>query len=141
MAERFSDAALRHLETAEILEGASRRDDAAYHYGLVGEMALKAAAIRVLGALPTAMRRHLNEQNRTTLQDAIAQHTQLFSALTSGRLGGAVGADLQTGVLGMRFDSWSINIRYDDDAHCPVSSTNIVVWKMDAIALYNNGIF
>jgi hypothetical protein len=49
MVEQFGDAALRHLGTAELLEEEGRTDDAAYHYGLVGEMALKAALIKVLG--------------------------------------------------------------------------------------------
>lgn len=141
MVERFADAALRHLETAEVLEVEGRIDDAAYHYGLVGEMALKAAIANAIGLpLPRSLRRHINDA-RQSLQIAISTNAQLLSTMRSGRLGGALGAELSQNLLGLRFVDWSLDIRYSDDTCCPVNSTNLVIWKADALELYNNGVF
>lgn len=142
MAERFADAALRHLETAEVLEIAGRIDDAAYHYGLVGEMSIKAAAVRVLGMpLPPPLHKHINHGRGQTLQTAVMRHAQILSALTAGRLGGALRAEIAAATLQARFPNWSLNIRYADSTHCPVLPTSVSQWKSDALVLYNAGAF
>lgn len=141
MVERFADAALRHLGTAEVLEIEGRTDDAAYHYGLVGEMALKAATVGVLGApLPKDLRFHINHPKRP-LQALIEKHQQIASVMRAGRLGGALGKELSLGLLGHRFVGWSLDIRYADDGCCPVIPGDLAVWKADAVDLYNNGVF
>ncbi|MGB8840364.1 MAG: hypothetical protein WCC64_04775 [Aliidongia sp.] len=150
MAERFADAALRHLETAGVLEEEGRVDDSAYHYGLVGEMALKAALEKVLPKpLPQHLRRHINQQPKSpphnrqpkSLQQQIAGDVSIMQMMRNGRLGGALGVELSQGFLDHRFVDWSLDIRYADDDHCPVKMTNLAVWKVDAIALYNSGVF
>lgn len=144
MTERYADAALRHLGTAEVLENEERWDDAAYHYGLVGEMSLKAAVIAAISYLPQEMWSHINQARRRqqdTLQNEISRSRPLLALLTDGRLGGALGSELTQGLLRNRFQGWSINIRYHDDRCCPVSSANLQRWKADATALYNNGVF
>src|SRR5580704_8214443 len=98
MAERFGDAALRHLETAELLGEQGRIDDSAYHYGLVGETALKAAIEKALLPLPKALRRHINDR-KGSLQSAIQKNTDIISLLGSGRLGGALKAEFDQGFL------------------------------------------
>lgn len=141
MVERFADAALRHLETAEVLEQEGRLDDAAYHYGLVAETALKEACVRATGMpLDKKLRRHINDK-KNPLQAAISNYTQITTMMHSGRLGGALGYELSNGSLVRRFVSWSIDIRYADDAHCPVKLADLAMWKADALALYNNGVF
>jgi hypothetical protein len=140
MAERFADAALRHLETAEVLEQEGRVDDSAYHYGLVGEMALKAAVEKALLALPKDLRRHINEK-KEPLQQQIAKYHLIVQMMKNGRLGGALETELDQGTLSHRFVGWSLDIRYADDGHCPVKMTNLAVWKADAIVLYNDGAF
>ena len=140
MAERFADAALRHLGTAEVLEEESRIDDAAYHYGLVGEMALKVVVLSILGSLPKELYVHINQKNKS-LQSEIAKHTDIVNVMRAGRLGGALGLELSQGSLTNRFAGWSINIRYADNNHCPVDPTNLSRWKADALSLYNDGVF
>ena len=86
MAERFADASLRHLETAEVLELEGRIDDSAYHYGLVGEMALKEAYMRATGyPLPGPVRRHINQAGGT-LQDRINADASIIAVMAAGRL-------------------------------------------------------
>jgi hypothetical protein len=140
MVERFADAALRHLGTAEVLEQEGRVDDSAYHYGLVGEMALKAAVEKALTTLPKDLRFHINDKKKS-LQQEIAKYHSIAQMMKNGRLGGALRTELDQGFLDHRFVDWSIDIRYADDNHCPVKMTNLTVWKADAIALYNNGVF
>lgn len=141
MAEHFSHAALRHLQTAELLEQQVRLDNSAYHYGLVGEMSVKSAVVAITGMpLPSKLRNHLNQRGKT-LQAAVQVHAQVIAALTAGRLGGALGAELLAGSLGARFVGWSIDIRYHDNRHCPVAAADLARWKADAVALYNNGVF
>ena len=141
MTERYGDAALRHLVTADMLERAGRLDDAAYHYGLVGEMALKEAITRAMSStLPASLRRHIN-QGGQSLQQSIAQSALILTAFRSGRIGGALGYDLMHGLLNCRFTNWAIDIRYADTAHCPVNQTNVTIWREDAVELYNNGVF
>ncbi len=141
MPERFADAALRHLETAEVLENEGRRDDAAYHYGLVGETAIKAAVVAAVGSLPGTLKRHINESRRPSLQDEVARSAVVVACLASGRQGGALLSDINNGRLGRRFTDWTLNIRYADDDCCPVSESSLAVWKADAVALYNAGVF
>jgi hypothetical protein len=141
MVERFADAALRHLETAEVLELEGRIDDSAYHYGLVGEMAMKEAYVRAIGyTLPGALYRHINQAGGS-LQDRIAAHAQTIGLMAAGRLGGALGGDLCCGLLNYRFADWSLDIRYADSDHCPVKISDLAIWKDDAVTLYNNGVF
>lgn len=141
MSERFADAALRHLETGDLLKDEGRTDDAAYHYGLVGETALKEAVIRALGSsLPKRLRSHLNHKTQP-LQTLIVHDANLASLLRHGRLGGALGAELLQGLLVHRFAGWSLDIRYADSNYCPVGSSDLCIWQEDAVALYNNGVF
>jgi hypothetical protein len=141
MGERFPDAALRHLETAEVLEFQGRIDDSAYHYGLVGEMALKAAVTTVLGALPRSLKLHINHPGRIPLQLAIAADALILTALADGRVGGALKTHLLSGSLGGLFVGWSLDIRYHGRTCCPVVPSDLAAWKMDAVTIYNNGSF
>jgi len=142
--EDFATAALRHLESAEVLELEGRLDDAAYHFGLVGETALKAAVLGAIGGnapvLPSRLKKHINHPQQS-LQTAIARETQLIGLLCNGRLGGALLIEMQSGTLGTRFAGWSLDIRYADSNHCPVQLQDVHRWKLDAVTLYNAGTF
>ena len=139
MVEQFARAALRHLATAESLEDEGKLDDAGYHYGLVGEMALKSAAQLIYGpTLPQKLKFHINH-GKVTLQDKIAKDLTFMNALRSGRFTGGLDSHLAAGTLQGCFAGWSINIRYADDGNCPVQAADVTAWRADAIALYNNG--
>lgn len=145
MVEKFGDAALRHLGTAEVLEDEGRIDDAAYHYGLVGETALKAAVESAIAPLPKQLLKHINQRdnngNDVSLQTSIVNYARSAKLLANGRLGGALLSDLTHTLLNLRFTGWSLNIRYADSDCCPVSDGDLAVWKADAIALFNGGVF
>lgn len=135
MAEQFALAALRHLQTAELLESSGRTDDAAYHYGLAGENAVKQTLVSSgIAAIP--LPHHLRKHFDTQLHTAIANAAAAITALASGRLA----ADVQSGIFNQRFVGWSITIRYADTDY-PVTAQNLAAWKADAVHLVNNGAF
>lgn len=140
MAEQFDIAALRHLVTAERLEVAKRLDDAAYHFGLAGETAVKATLQRIGVGIDKSLKRHFSDDKKYSLQHSIEYHGTVLELLTSGRLGGQLANDLRGGLLINRFRDWSIKIRYAD-SDCPVDEARLATWKADAIALVNGGVF
>ena len=136
MADRFDVAARRHLDTAEVLEDAGRIDDAGYHYGLVGETAVKHSIVLACGTLTPDLRRHFDQP----LRDAIQTSSAIIAVLNSGRLGGGLARDLRASQFASRFDQWRVTIRYADSA-VPVTGARLAVWKADAIALLNGGVY
>ncbi len=136
MAERFDVAARRHLDTAEVLEDAGRIDDAGYHYGLVGETAVKHSIVLACGRLTPDLLKHFDRPLREAIQNSIA----VIAVLNSGRLAGGLAKDLRTKQFASRFDQWRVTIRYADSA-VPVTATRLAAWKADAIALLNGGVF
>ena len=64
MAEQFCVAALRHLDTAELLEREGKLDDAGYHYGLAGETAVKHAVATACSFFPSDLRTHFNHRSK-----------------------------------------------------------------------------
>ena len=130
MAERFDVAARRHLDTAELLEGEGMLDDAGYHYGLVGENAVKQSVVMVCGSLPADLRKHFSGDLIAAIQGSVL----VAGLLTNGRLGGGLARDLHSGKFTGRFDKWGIHIRYAD-SHYPVTAKLVRTWKADAVAL------
>lgn len=140
MAERFYVAAFRHLKTAGVLEKEGCVDDAGYHYGLAGEMAVKWALVKAgIKVIPDPgikvipdLRKHFGG----SLQRAVADSKEIMGVLKAGRLGGQLADDLNADTFKSRFYLWSINIRYADSCH-PVDNDKLVAWKADAVALVN----
>ena len=122
-----------------MLEQANRLDDAAYHYGLVGEISIKAALVLATSMpLNRSYHKHLPSLGRVAQQNA----TALISLLANGRTGGAaLLGDLRGRQLQGRFQGWSVDIRYADTSLCPVQPSQLQDWKQDAVALYNLGSF
>lgn len=142
--EQFDVAAARHLVTADTLEQTGRNDDAAYHYGLVGETSIKAAVVRMIGgqSLPRMLREHLqaSAQAPRSLQSLVLQWYQNAAPLASGRVGGAVLSDITSQAISQRFVGWSVSIRYADTRY-PVTQAHLAQWEQDAVYLYNAGNF
>ena len=139
MAEQFNVAALRHLATADQLERKGRLDDAAYHYGVAGEAAVKEAFVRAGIKHP---RKHWDPLEGKSLRHKIESIGNLAVLLRNGRLGGvALADDLDDGKFSYRFDGWSLDIRYAHTDHCPVDAEKLAAWKDDAALLVNNGGF
>lgn len=139
MAEQFNVAALRHLKTAGQLERKGRLDDAAYHYGVAGEAAVKEVLVRAGIKYP---RKHWDLREKKSLRHEIESIGNLAVLLRNGRLGGeALADDLDAGTFSCRFDGWSLDIRYAHTDHCPVDAEKLAVWKTDAVLLVNNGGF
>ncbi|MGQ9367003.1 hypothetical protein [Azospirillum sp. ST 5-10] len=137
MTERYDMAADRHLRVAERLERDNEIDDAAYHYGLVGENALKhalrasgvEAAWNSAGTNPfkTPMKRHF-----PALSPDILQCANDIRAYAAGRIGGALHSAVVEPSFLQRFRSWTMDIRYADDACTPVSTVDCRRWGEDA---------
>jgi len=138
MAERFDVAARRHLDTAELLEREGMIEDAGYHYGLVGENAVKQSIVMACGGGPLS--RVFWKHFGSGLHEALQTDLDAAVLLANGRLGGGLALDRIAGQFGSRFRYWHVNIRYADTAF-PVQSTQIAAWKADAVALLNGGIF
>jgi len=138
MPEQFDVAARRHLDTAELLEAEGRLEDAGYHYGLVGENAVKQSIVAACG--PLTKRMGLFAHFDTPLKTAIQQSEDVSGVLASGRLSGGLAIEIAAGTFASRFDGWNINIRYAD-TDFPVDSRRVATWKADAIALLNGGVF
>lgn len=102
MPEQFDVAARRHLDTADILEAEGRLDDAGYHYGLVGENAVKQSIVAVCGPLTKKMGLFVHFD--TALKAAIEQSQDVLGVLASGRLGGGLAAEMSAGTFASRFD-------------------------------------
>ncbi len=133
MAEQFCVAALRHLDTAELLEREGKLDDAGYHYGLAGETAVKHAVATACSFFPSDLRTHFNHRSKP-LTEAILDSQAVTVVLENGRLGGGLARDLELRQFASRFDKWHINIRYADTDY-PVNEALVAAWKADAVAL------
>jgi hypothetical protein len=136
MAERYDLAATRHLKSGNALEGNARLDDAGYHYGLAGEMAIKRALQSAGIAKPKPFHiDHNSSSGKDLLRYAIREASNL-TVLASGRKGLAL-VQMATS-LGSKFQGWSMNkLRYADDGYCPIDAAKVSAWHQDAIALVN----
>lgn len=137
MTEQYDVAAGRHHRVAEHLAANGEIDDASYHYGLVGENALKhalrksgvAAAWKVAGKKPknTPMGKHW---------PPLTAEIQKFISDIHVHAVGRIGAELQAVVgdpaFAGLFHGWSIDIRYADDQCTPVRSADCHRWALDA---------
>ncbi len=136
MPERFELAAARHLRVGTVLFSANEIDDAAYHFGVGGENAIKhalrscglEAVWAAQGKSPheTPMRKHFPNLTNLVLS---AQNDIALNA--TGRLAQAVQQEVIGGNFGQRYGGWSIDIRYADDAKTPVSNLDCTKWKSD----------
>ena len=139
MAEQFGVAALRHLESAELLELNGRAEDAGYHYGVAGEAAIKESLQRASIVITRDLRKHINDRSGP-LQINVEAACHVLAVLSSGHLGG-LATDLATpGTLPARFKGWSLDIRYADTSF-PVGESELAAWKADAVHLVNAGAF
>lgn len=137
MAERYLEAAWRHLGVGEKLQRSGDIDDAGYHFGVSGENSLKAllqisgvqAAWAGAGVQPraTPMRGHFPD-----LHDSVQQAQAEISLYANGRLAGHVASLLLSPGFAGRFIGWHINIRYADTDHTPVTAANAQRWREDA---------
>jgi hypothetical protein len=137
MTEQYDIAAGRHHRVAEHLAARGEIDDAAYHYGLVGENALKhalrksgvATAWDLAGKKPktTPMGKHLpplTAEIQTFMHDI---HLHAF-----GRIGGRLQAVVHDPNFVGLFQGWSIDIRYADNQCTPVDPGDCQRWGQDA---------
>lgn len=144
MVEQYDVAARRHQRSAEILESANECDDAGYHYGLVGEMAIK-HALRASGCEAKWLRSgpKSHAKLRATpmgahVQDMgarISEASQVIRLFASGRLAQPIMSLLLHPSFQARFKGWHINIRYADTMHTPVSATDLERYRADAAEL------
>lgn len=136
MTERYDVAANRHHRVGDrLLDG--EPDDAAYHYGLVGENALKhglsssgiadAWATAGLKVRDSPMRKHL--PNLTIAIQAFSSEIPLYA---HGRIGAQIQAVVNDPAFADRFQGWSIDIRYADDQCTPVTQNDCERWARDA---------
>lgn len=135
MPEQFDIAARRHLGAAVALEAGGYLDDAGYHFGLVGENAVKYAVVTACGSLPRSLRQHF----ALPLRNAISNSAEVASVLMNGRLSLGLAQDIQNGSFNRRFDQWNIAIRYADSSH-PVTTALVSAWRTDALALIGSGV-
>ena len=137
MTEQYDIAADRHYRVAEQLETSGEIDDAAYHYGLVGENSLK-HAMRNAGvanqwsqprkkARQTPMGKHLPAL--TLEMQNFASDIHLFA---TGRIGARLQSILNDPTFGALFSGWSIDIRYADTQYTPVNAGDCQRWGQDA---------
>jgi len=136
MVERYDVAAGRHLRVARHLERHGEIDDAAYHYGVVGEVAVK-HALRASGVesrwqslKETPMRGHF-----PSLQSKVSAVRADIAAFATGRLAGPIQREVLGPAFAGRYAGWHIDIRYADDALTPVDRTRCAAWARDAEAL------
>ncbi|MCB4802629.1 hypothetical protein QO001_002181 [Methylobacterium brachiatum] len=148
MSEQYDLAAWRHQGTADHLLKNSEFDDAGYHYGIVGENALK-HAMRSSGieayflANPPQQRngrRRSGDPLRGTplrghfpsLQALAIQAQQVVSLYATGRVAAALQTEIGSAAFNTRFQSWSIDIRYASTTCTPVTQAVCDTWKKDA---------
>lgn len=128
MAERYDVAAKRHFDVADLLEKRGELDDAGYHYGLVGENALK-HALRVCLSKSVKGR----DGHFPNLTAAISVFQTDIAAFASGS---GIGRHLyqltNDPTFAGRFGDWKIDIRYADDQCTPVSPADCARWGGDA---------
>ena len=137
MTERYSVAAERHHRVAVRLEADGETDDAAYHYGLVGENALKYGLFKSgvaqawdsggIKRTNTPMGKHFPKLT-PIIRDLIAD-IRLFA---SGRIGAQIQSVVDDSAFAGRFQGWSIDIRYADDQCTPVDPADCARWAQDA---------
>lgn len=137
MTEQYDVAAARHHRVAEHLAANGEIDDAAYHYGLVGENALKHALRRsgvaavwgAAGKKPrnTPMGKHLPPL--TAEIQAFIGDIHLYAA---GRIGAALQAVVSDPAFANRFQGWSLHIRYADNQCTPVDPIDCQRWALDS---------
>lgn len=136
MGEQFDVAAFRHFETAEHLETGGHIDDAAYHFGLCGENAVKSAmreagleqhwaSISNAALRNSPMRGHWGDLSQRI--QVAASDINLYAA---GRRSTAL--RVLSSTTTPSFVGWNIDIRYADPALVPVSSASVSLWKADA---------
>ncbi len=136
MSEKFDVAAHRHFAAAEHLEHGGHTDDAAYHYGICGENAVK-SAMRDAG-----LESHWSNISKAVLwnspmkghwgklSDKLSTASMDINTYAAGRRADALRA------LASRttpvFDGWDIDIRYADSRFVPVNEASLESWKNDA---------
>ncbi|MCJ2065051.1 hypothetical protein MKK63_20390 [Methylobacterium sp. J-088] len=148
MTEQYDLAAWRHQGTADHLLNNSEFDDAGYHYGIVGENALK-HAMRISGIEAHFLanpprgrngRRQSGDPLRGTplrghfpsLQTLAQRAQQVVSLYATGRVATSLQTEIGSANFSMRFQNWNIDIRYASTTCTPVSETACNAWKKDA---------
>lgn len=135
--EQYHIAAVRHRRVAERLEEVGETDDAAYHYGLVGENALK-HALELAGVWAAwqaaGFRRNETPMGKhfPRLTDAVGAHLGDVQQHASGRIGAALNSVVSDLAFATRYQGWMIDIRYADSACTPVDTADCQRWAKDA---------
>ncbi|WP_295437712.1 hypothetical protein [uncultured Thiodictyon sp.] len=137
MTEQYDVAAARHHRVAEHLEMNGEIDDAAYHYGLVGENALKYALCKsgVAGVWNGARMKPRNTpmgKHLPSLTSAIQGFITDIQLHAVGRVGAELQAVVGDPAFVSRFQGWSLDIRYADHTCTPVSLVDCQRWSLDA---------
>jgi hypothetical protein len=137
MTERFDVAANRHHRVGDRLAADGETDDAAYHYGLVGENALKhgLSSSGVAAALDAAkVKRKVSPmwKHFPKLTSAIETFSGYVPLYALGRIGAQMQAVVGDPAFATRFQGWSIDIRYADDQCTPVAPNDCERWARDA---------
>lgn len=145
MAEQYDVAAWRHHRVGEMLENGAELDDAGYHFGVCGENAVKyalwasgvqAAWIRIGAGQGKSVRDSLTgtpmRGHFPTLTTLVQQTRSNIAVHATGRFSGPVAAIVLSPNFIQRFAGWSIDIRYADTQHTPVSSQTCTAWHADA---------
>lgn len=137
MTERYDMAAERHQRVGARLEQLGETDDAAYHYGLVGENALK-HALRHSGVEAAWTTAGLTRYN-TPMGKHFPKLTSEFAGFSSditlyatGPTGAKLASLINDPSFMDHFSHWSIDIRYADDQHTPVAPQICRQWGDDA---------
>lgn len=132
-------AAMRHFEVAEHLLANGYIDDAAYHFGVCGENAVK-SGMRDAGLeqywancgggklKSSPMRGHWGQLNSRLVSAATE-----ISLYASGRRSAPLRAALAN--CAQIFNGWNIDIRYADPKYVPVSAPTVSRWQSDASAI------
>jgi hypothetical protein len=128
MAERYDVAAKRHFDVADLLEKQGELDDAGYHYGLVGENALKHALRVCLSKSVKGRDGHFPD-----LKAAIIGFQGDIAVFASGSgIGKYLYELINDPTFAARFGGWNIDIRYADDRRTPVAQADCARWGNDA---------
>jgi hypothetical protein len=140
--EQYDRAAVRHYQVADLLEREGETDDAAYHYGLVGENALKHALVQagVWAAWQLAGQKRGNTpmgKHLPNLTNSLQHVIGDIQRNASGRHGAALNAVVSDPTFAGRFQGWCIDIRYADDGCTPVAKADCQRWANDADHLFN----
>lgn len=137
MAERYDMAAERHQRVGARLEQLGETDDAAYHYGLVGENALK-HALRQSGveaawaAVGLARKKTPMGKHFPQLTSELADVSQFINVNATGPTGAQLASLVNDPNFANHFTDWSINIRYADDQHTPIAPQICRQWGDNA---------